>query len=434
MESGNINKRVASKVLNNLSKGTVPRVGAKYIAVGRKDEIEAFVMDLEDIEEGMGAFRIISARYGGGKSFMLNLMKDHALLKDYVVMNTQMGENHLFKGNRDVVMNLYGSLITNTSIKGQPDGNGLETLLQKWIDKIKKEVAKSTGYPPESVPFSYVESAMRAKIDEMRNELESSTFRRMIYGYAKAYNSSEDVEPYLKWFKGEYKTKTELKDELGYNISMVTKDNWFQYIRLWSEFVVDVGYRGLLVQFDEAQILSKLSKKKRTENYETLLRMFNSTIQDDVAHLGVYVCVIPETLDDKQRGIYSYDALRTRIEPSIYQQPGDYSSGCVMTLKPLANEELFTLLDNVCILHEVKNGYGRRISQEELIGYLNHVYGSIGADEFLTPRALLKNFIAILDRLYKNPDESLSSIVGLIPMEDDIDPFDKQLDDFDLEI
>lgn len=428
-----INKRVATNVLNNLSKGMVPRIGAKYIAVGRLEEIEAFIGDLEDIQEGSGAFRLITAKYGGGKSFMLNLMKHHALEKNYVVMDAQMGVDHLFRGNKETGLNLFTSLVANLSIKGNPDGKALEVLLQRWVNMVRVEVAAEIDCSPEDLPFSYVEDAMRRKVASLSDEPQSYEFTRMVYRYARAYNSSEDVEPYVRWFRGEYRTKRECREELGTSF-IVERDKWFQFIRLWSEFVVGIGYAGLVVQFDEAQILSKLNKKGRTENYEFLLRMFNSVIQDDVAHIGVYVCAIPETLDDPKRGMYTYEALRSRIEPSVYQGGRGYGSGCVMELRPLSNEELLILLKNVCSLHEVRHGYVCGLTDKDLKDYLQHVFTSIGASEFLTPRSILKNFIAILDRLHDDDGQALSSVLGVEVIEEDVDPFDRQLDDLDLDI
>ena len=74
-----IPKRISGAILNSLAAGVVPRTGLEYIAIGRTHEIAAMLGDLETVESGGSAFRLISGRYGSGKSFLIQLIRAHAM-------------------------------------------------------------------------------------------------------------------------------------------------------------------------------------------------------------------------------------------------------------------------------------------------------------------------------------------------------------------
>src|SRR5882672_4608598 len=68
-----IKRRERDAILQSLQAGLVPRLGLHLLQVGRKDEVAALLKDLERIEQGGAAFRIVVGRFGSGKSFFLNL-------------------------------------------------------------------------------------------------------------------------------------------------------------------------------------------------------------------------------------------------------------------------------------------------------------------------------------------------------------------------
>ncbi|MFR6497162.1 MAG: BREX system ATP-binding domain-containing protein, partial [Ruminococcus sp.] len=54
-----IPKRIASAVINSLKGGVVPRIGLPYITVGREQEINALLHDVDIIADGGASFRFI---------------------------------------------------------------------------------------------------------------------------------------------------------------------------------------------------------------------------------------------------------------------------------------------------------------------------------------------------------------------------------------
>ena len=74
-----IPRRIAQTVVNSLKGGVVPRVGLPYITVGRRQEIEALLRDVDIVSEGGASFRFIAGNYGNGKSFLLQTMRNYVM-------------------------------------------------------------------------------------------------------------------------------------------------------------------------------------------------------------------------------------------------------------------------------------------------------------------------------------------------------------------
>lgn len=78
-------RRIAQTILNSLKGGVVPRIGLPYIAVGRKNEIEALLHDVDIIAEGGASFRFIVGRYGSGKSFLIQTIRNYVMDRGFIV-------------------------------------------------------------------------------------------------------------------------------------------------------------------------------------------------------------------------------------------------------------------------------------------------------------------------------------------------------------
>ena len=96
--SRRIPKRVAQAVIGSLKGGVVPRIGLPYITVGRSREIEALLGDVEIIGEGGASFRFIVGRYGSGKSFLLQTIRNNVMDRGFVVMDADLSPERRLQG------------------------------------------------------------------------------------------------------------------------------------------------------------------------------------------------------------------------------------------------------------------------------------------------------------------------------------------------
>ncbi|MDO5861564.1 MAG: ATP-binding protein [Thermoplasmata archaeon] len=418
-----IPKRTLITMMNALSSGVVPRRGLEYIAVGRRRETETFVSDLEDTAEGGGAFRFISGRYGNGKSFMIQMVRNYAMDRGFAVMDADLAINRRLTGSKGEGLNTYRELVRNLAVKARPDGGAMELVLQNWLYPI----IDSCGKDPEAVA-----KEVRSATAGMSGMTFYRDFTTAVIAYAGDLIAERDDSPAIRWLKGEYDRKSDVRSHLGMS-TLIGDSNWYDVVKLWSALVVCAGYRGMVVFLDEAVVLYKLQNRaSRSNNYERLLTMFNDIMQGKSSHLSVYVCGTPEFITDPDRGLYSYEALRSRLVSGRFENGYDNYQGPVINLRPLTTEEVFVLLRTLRGMHEQRYGYESGITDEMLETYLRTVTATIGGRDMVTPREITRDFISLLDTLHQNPQARFSDMVEGRRVDADRNPDDDLIDDLEI--
>lgn len=415
-------KRTLSTLMNALSSGVVPRRGLEYIAVGRRKETETFVNDLSDTAEGGGAFRFISGRFGNGKSFMIQMIRNYAMDQGFVVMDEDLAINRRLTGSKNEGLNSYMELVKNMAYKARPEGGAMEPILQDFALSVSEKAGENGDIGP-------VIRQMTADFGCMQYYRD---FISAVEQYCLDFLDSRDDIPALRWLKGEIDTRSEARRLLGINM-IVNDDNWYDIVKLWAEFVVRLGYKGLVVFIDEGVILYKLqSKVSRSNNYERLLTIFNDIMQGKSHYLSMYICGTPDFITDKNRGLYSYEALRSRLVAGRFENGYDNYLGPVINLRPLTDEEIFVLLRTIKDLHEQKYGYTSEMDDAKLETYLETVMNNSISSEMITPREITRDLISLLDTLHQNPDASFDKLVGGRKVEGAVDTDDDIIEDLDI--
>jgi hypothetical protein len=417
MSTTKIPKRVSTAVIQSLGAGVVPRIGLEYIAVGRKAEIETLLDDIDNIvAEGGATFRMILGRYGSGKSFLSQLIRNYALQRNFVVMDADLSPTTRLTGTKEQGLNLYRELLTNAATKTRPDGGAFNALLERWISDLQQQVIQSEGIQPNDPKFATaVDARIHATVSQMEGMVHGFDFSTVVSAYWHGHQSGDDKkkEAAMRWLRGEYSTKTEAREALG--VRVIIDDNaWYDYIKLLANFVKDIGYQGLIIFVDEAVNLYKISNTvSRNNNYERLLTIFNDTMQGKAQYLGVVIGATPQMVEDTRRGLFSYEALRTRLEESRFARDGLRDlSGPMIRLDVLTPEEIFVLLQRIREIHGLHHRYDPDVTDKQIEFFLNAVRKRLGAEQMLTPREVVRDFIAILNILHQNLDQSFSSIVG----------------------
>ena len=140
-----IKRRERDAVLQSLQAGLVPRLGLHLIQVGRKQEVAALLADLDRVEQGGAAFRIVVRRFGSGKSFFLNLVRNLGLQKRMVVVQADMSMERRLHASGGEARALYSELVSNLAIKSKPDGGALRNLCEGWISGLHYEITQAGG-------------------------------------------------------------------------------------------------------------------------------------------------------------------------------------------------------------------------------------------------------------------------------------------------
>ena len=410
-----IPRRIAQTLMNSLKGGVVPRVGLSYVTVGRKDEIDALLHDVDLIADGGASFRFIVGKYGSGKSFLLQTIRNYVMAKNFVVVDADLSPERRLQGTRGQGLATYKELIRNMSTKTKPEGGALSLILDRWISNVQQQVMEQSGRSitdPALTPL--VEKQISAVIYSLNEMVHGFDFARLLTLYYKAHLSGDDETKakVLKWFRGEYNTKTEARQELGVNI-VITDDDWYEYLKLFAAFLKQAGYAGMLVLIDELVNIYKIPNAiTRQYNYEKILTMYNDAMQGKAQHLGFILCGTPQCMEDPRRGVYSYEALRSRLAEGHFAGEHKDLLSPVIRLQPLTNEEMLILIEKLADIHAGLYEYNQIVTQQDMIDFIEIEFGRIGADTHITPREVIRDFIEVLDIVYQNPGVKVRSLLG----------------------
>lgn len=391
-------KRVAAVILNSLKGGVVPRIGLPYITVGREVEIRALLTDLSLIADGGASFRFLVGRYGAGKSFLLQTIRTHAMGEGFVVADADLSPERRLQGGQGQGLATYRELIRNISTKTRPEGGALNLILDRWV--------ASCADVDESVV-----NAQLAPLEEMVHGFD---FTRMLRRYRAAASEGDEeaMSRVTKWIRGEYRTKSEARAELG-SSTIISDDDWYDYVKLIARFLVCSGYKGMLVLIDELVNLYKIPNAiTRQYNYEKILTMYNDTLQGKAQYLGMIMGGTPTSIEDRRRGVFSYEALRSRLAQGRFARDDLKDMlAPIIRLQPLTYEELLVLIEKLMQIHAGYFGWTPTLTENDLVDFLKIEFGRVGADTHLTPREVIRDFIELLDILCQNPDANVAELL-----------------------
>ncbi len=408
-------RRISQTILNSLKGGVVPRVGLPYIAVGRKNEIDALLHDVDIIAEGGASFRFIVGRYGAGKSFLIQTIRNYVMDRGFIVADADLSPERRLQGTKGQGLATYRELISNLSTKTSPAGGALTLVLDRWINGVQTEAIGETGLMPGDPALTKaVDQKIYAVTSAVSELVHGFEFARLLSVYYHAYIEGDDEKKgkVARWFRGEYALKREAKEDLGVNI-IITDDDWYDYLKIFAVFFRLAGYAGMMLMIDELVNIYKIPHSiTRQYNYEKLLTMYNDTLQGRARYLGIIMGATPQTVEDRRRGLYSYEALRSRLAEGKFSRPGTRDLlAPVIRLEPLSPEEMLVLCEKLSGMHADLYGYPPRLAADDLAGFIRLEYGRIGADQNITPREVIRDFIEILDLLYQHPAMKIEELL-----------------------
>ena len=366
------------------------------------------------IEEGSASFRFIVGKYGSGKSFLLQTIRNYATAKGFAVVDADLSPERRFAGTKGQGLATYKELIQNLSTKSKPDGGALPLVLEKWISGIQMEL-KSSGEVSEEEFDKQVERRIYAVAGSLEGMVNGFEFAKAVVLYWKAYKEDDSAlkSNVLKWFRGEYATRKEAKEDLGINF-IVTDETWYDFLKLFAAFLVGAGYKGMLVVIDELVNIFKIPNSiTRANNYEKILTMYNDVLQGKAKHIGFLMGGTPQCIEDKYKGVFSYEALRSRLAEGHFATADVKDlSAPIIRLQMLSQEEMYILIEKLLHIHAQLYRYEPAMTQEDLVYFLTVEYNRVGAETHITPREIIRDFIELLNILHQNPQKTIAEILG----------------------
>ncbi len=413
MTTSRIRTRERDTIIQALRAGVVPKVGLQHIQVGRARETEELVRDIERTGEGGSAMRFVIGEYGSGKTFFLNLVRLVAMEKGLVVLSADITPDRRLHGTGGQARSLYAELARNTSTRTRPDGGAMAPVVERFATQAIREAEKNGQQTGDVI---------RDKLAHLQEMTGGYDFATVIARYWEGFdNGNEDLKTAaLRWLRGEYATRTDARRDLGVR-TIVDDASVYDQLKLLALFVQGAGYRGLLVSLDEMVNLYKIvNTQARQSNYEQLLRILNDVLQGTARNLGFIMGGTPEFLMDTRRGLYSYQALQSRLAENAFARDGMVDlSGPVVRLANLTPEDMFVLLANI---RRVMQDDENAVPDEALAAFMAHCSDRIGDAYFRTPRNTVKEFVNLLSVLDQNPGTQWQSLIGSVDPEEDIGP------------
>jgi len=421
----NLKPKEATAIVNSLISGVVPKIGVQHITVGRSDEIAAAVKALEDVSNGHSLVKFWVGDFGSGKSFMLHLLNVIAMKQKFVVTNADFTPDNRLYSNDGKALALYSAIMDNIAIQTKPEGGALPTLMEKWIEQVIVKTAEDNGIPLADIRGEQYLGLIQSNILKTINELTDVggfDFGTVVMKYYEGYIKDDDTlrRSALKWLKGEYHTKTEARQDLGVR-EVVNDLNFYDMLKNFSRLFVSMGYSGFMINLDEAINLYKISTSvAREKNYEKILAIYNDCFQGKVSNLFINFAGTRETLENPRRGLFSYDALKTRLETNKFEtaEIRDFAQP-VIRLYPLNHNEIFVLLQKLKAIFDFNYKTQINVSNSDIKLFMEAIFNKPGAAEFLTPREVIRDFLNILSILRQNPAIDKNSLFGEIEISDE---------------
>jgi len=421
----NIKPKEATSIINSLISGVVPRIGVQHIAVGRTEEVNAVVAALNDVKNGHSMVKFWIGDFGSGKSFMLHLLNTVALKQKFVVTSADFTPDNRLYANDGKGLALYSAIIDNISIQTKPDGGALPTLLEKWIDQIITKTAEENKISLTDIRdekyLPLIQNNILKTVNEI-TEVGGFDFGTVVVKYYEGFIRNDDNlrRNALKWLKGEYKTKTEARQDLGVR-EIVNDLNYYDMLKNFCKLFVSIGYSGFMINLDEAINLYKISNSAvREKNYEKILTIYNDCFQGKVSNLFFNFAGTNDVLENERRGLFSYNALKSRLVTNKFEtsEIRDFAQP-VIKLLPISHDEIFVLLQKLKAIFEFNYKTEIAISDEEIHQFMEEIFNKPGASEFLTPREVIRDYLNVLNLIRQNPSVDKKKIFGEIQIKDE---------------
>lgn len=409
--------RVRDAILQSLAAGVVPRIGQQHIQVGRVHEVRALLKDIDRIADGGSTMRFIIGEYGSGKTFFLHLIRSIALERKLVTAHADLNPDRRIHATGGQAQGLYQELMRNLSTRSKPDGNALASVVERFVTTAMQE-AQSRKIEPESV--------IRSKLDVLTGLVGGYDFSEVVASYWRAHDTGDDAlkANAVRWLRAEFTTKTAARKALGVR-TIIEDSNTYDMLKLFARFVELSGFGGLLICLDELVNLYKLgSGRARRTNYEQILRILNDSLQGGATPIGFLMGGTPEFLLDTRKGLYSYEALQTRLTENSFARAGglvDFS-GPVLRLANLAPEDLFVLLQKVRDIHAAGQAKPPHVPNEALAAFMQHCSQRVGDAYFKTPRNTIVAFVHLLSTLEQNPTSTWEALLNRVSIQSEHNP------------
>jgi P-loop Domain of unknown function (DUF2791) len=406
---------ICESIVRALKSGLVPSRGLDRIAVGRDGELKQLRHDLEFSQNGGAWLKCFSGDYGVGKTFLCSLLREEAWRLGFVVTAVDLGRDAPF--HRFEV--IYHRIMEGMRTAHFREVPAFEFIVQEWLFNLEKEVQRSMGFNPLNAEHrGEISTIVSHQINEQLSKLRiyDSSFANALRGYYGASQQGNEVvaTAAVGWLKGDPNVPAELRREFNIRGS-VEKDNAFNFLQAMAALIVHIGYAGLIVIFDEAELIRGISRTdSRSAAYENIRFLMDKTAQGEFAHCGFILAGTEDLFNDELRGVASYQALYDRLKPERGRRRTQDFRHPLIALAGFDPVKLHEVALRVRQVHGIAYAWDAidRLPDELLKRLIEETAVRFGEKFKAVPRGFLKGLVDILDELEQNPQSSAAEILS----------------------
>ena len=300
----------ALEVIESLRKGIPPKRYASSYTAGTEDFLKKVRTFHLESASTRGKLRFVSGSWGAGKTHFLRLLREEAFDANYLVSTVELN-------------------VDSTPF------NKFEQVFYDIVRNITSPEMYREGQPEHAAPFGEVlrralleapagrdETVSHERFKEEKDKLFASNdididFRRITAKYWETFlPEGGDVATLedkrgrlLQWFAGEGTKGLYRKLDVQ---KIVNRANARPMLQSLSRLTTHIGYRGLVILFDEAEMsYSTMRKSNLKQAHNNLLHLINSI--DETEGLFLIYATTPDFYLDERHGITIYGALAQRI-------------------------------------------------------------------------------------------------------------------------
>lgn len=375
------------RVVDALRAGVVPPVHLEEFCVGREQWLGSVKHDLEFVANGASKVRFLSAPWGGGKTHFLLMAREEASTIGLVVSHVELDSREAPLDRFEII---FPKIIRCLLF---PGGYNLESALDTWavnfpyysIDEIAVELRRLS-------PCLDFRAALRACLTHAKGDpIAHRTMLRNVAGWL----GGDSLNPELK--------------KLGvYNSVKIT--NVSEIISSFLRFILQQGYKGIVVMLDEADAVTSLTQsRRRTEANQNIRKLLDNTDEN----IGLYVmfATTPLFLNDPVKGAKSYGALWSRIHHIVGPELERLSPrSVIIPLEPLGATELEEIATKVIMAHSHAYGWNPP-------AYMDNSCIKLFTARFLqesgdkTVRSFIRPLVYILDQVEESKDPKVCTLL-----------------------
>lgn len=378
------------RILNALRMGVIPEGSIGSFMVSRDAEQREIDNYIEGVASGESRVKFIRGAYGSGKTFLLKYMTEMALENNFIVANVPIHSGFGFSKFDGVYTNMMSNLIVK---HGSESSTSFEMIFDDWIGELR-----SGGNLSSATQNIY------KVIQELADYNSSFASVLLVYIRALINRDYELTSTAASWIKGDKNMPFHLKKKLNVKGS-IDRENALDIFKGFVRMVHLLGYSGLIIAFDEAEVMMQQRADIRLKAYSNIRQLIDSAGAGEFANAGFMFAGTDEFFEDEEKGLKSYQA--------IYQRLGENLGGGKRldnARQPVINIEAFTkndyklLSEKVLAVHEDGFGYVFEGDIDHLVNLTMLECTKQLQGKVLTTRVYLKKFIELLDLMQDNPD------------------------------